>query len=52
MIQAESSRNPNHPLDPARVLQTLTDHVLKPGAVLQFGGKSTVGRGRCRIVGL
>lgn len=48
VIQAESSRNPKHRLDPARVLQTLTESVLKPGAVLQFGGKSTIGRGRCR----
>lgn len=50
LLIAERSRWKDHPLRPEQVL----DAVFSNGSerVLQFGGKSTVGRGRCRMVPL
>ena len=48
LLAAERSRKRDVNLTPAGVL----DSTLKSERVLQFGGKATVGRGRCRIVPL
>jgi CRISPR-associated protein Cmr4 len=48
LLLAESSRHPTKHMSPDKVL----DVALKAARVLQFGGKSTVGRGRCRMVPL
>jgi CRISPR-associated protein Cmr4 len=49
-LLAERSRKRDHQMEPDEVM----NFALPPGAeqVLQFGGKSTVGRGRCRMVPL
>lgn len=48
LLLAESSRHPTKRLTPDQVLIAAS----KAGDALQFGGKSTVGRGRCRMVPL
>jgi|DewCreStandDraft_4_1066084.scaffolds.fasta_scaffold00604_58 CRISPR-associated protein Cmr4 len=46
LLAADRSRRKEHPMGPEEVLG-----LALPGEqVLQFGGKATVGRGRCRIV--
>jgi CRISPR-associated protein Cmr4 len=47
-LLAERSRHQAKQMTPAQVL----DAAMMPGESLQFGGKSTVGRGRCRMVPL
>jgi CRISPR-associated protein Cmr4 len=47
-LLAETSRHQAKPMTPNQVL----DAALKAGEIFQFGGKSTVGRGRCRMVPL
>lgn len=46
LLLAENSRNSEHHMNPDEVLAA----ALRAGTSLQFGGKSTVGRGRCRMV--
>jgi CRISPR-associated protein Cmr4 len=46
LLAADRSRRSSRPLDPHKVLKA----ALPGEEVLQFGGKATVGRGRCRIV--
>ncbi|MCK6546821.1 type III-B CRISPR module RAMP protein Cmr4 [Myxococcota bacterium] len=46
LLEADRSRRPGIDLSPTDVL----DAALGRPAYLQFGGKATVGRGRCRIV--
>ena len=46
ILSAERSRRRSVSLSPEEVLDT----TLKSERILQFGGKATVGRGRCRIV--
>jgi len=48
LLAAERSRRPGSSLAPEQVLQ----FVLAREQALQFGGKATTGRGRCRIVPL
>jgi CRISPR-associated protein Cmr4 len=50
LLLAERSRKKDHDMDPEAVM----NFALPPGRqqVLQFGGKSSVGRGRCRMVPL
>jgi len=50
LLLAEPSRKQNHPLSPAEVLDTALPS--QGELILQFGGKSTIGRGRCRMVPL
>jgi CRISPR-associated protein Cmr4 len=45
LLAADRSRHNGLELDPAQVLR----HALPSELFLQFGGKATVGRGRCRI---
>ena len=46
LLAGDQSRKPGVQMKPEQVL----DHALPGEQVLQFGGKATVGRGRCRIV--
>jgi CRISPR-associated protein Cmr4 len=46
VLAAENSRMPSHALRASEVL----DEALTEERVLQFGGKSTIGRGRCRMI--
>lgn len=46
LFSGDRARRPGVKLEPREVL----DKALKSEATLQFGGKATVGRGRCRIV--
>jgi CRISPR-associated protein Cmr4 len=48
LLQAEPSRNPRISMTAEQVLES----VLKEERTLQFGGKATVGRGRCRMIPL
>ena len=50
VLFAEQSRHPTVRLDPIQVMEKLKQEALKAPTVLQFGGKSTIGRGRCRLV--
>jgi CRISPR-associated protein Cmr4 len=47
LLIGEKSRNKGHQMSPQQVIDTAL-----PERILQFGGKSTVGRGRCRMVRL
>jgi CRISPR-associated protein Cmr4 len=49
MLVGERSRKQGHPMSPEQVLAVALP---KTERILQFGGKSTVGRGRCRMVRL
>lgn len=46
LLAGDCSRKPGTPMKPKEVL----DYALQREALLQLGGKATVGRGRCRIV--
>ncbi|MBA2660921.1 MAG: type III-B CRISPR module RAMP protein Cmr4 [Bradymonadaceae bacterium] len=46
LMGADRSRREGVPMEPTEVL----DFVLEQEEVLQFGGKATIGRGRCRIL--
>lgn len=46
LLAADRSRHPNVDMKPCAVL----DYALKAEETLQFGGKATTGRGRCRMV--
>lgn len=46
LLAADRSRRRDVDLSPERVLE----HALGADAVLQFGGKASVGRGRCRMI--
>lgn len=48
LLAADRSRRKGHALQPAEVL----DRALSEETTLQFGGKATVGRGRCRMLPL
>ncbi|MGE4046212.1 MAG: type III-B CRISPR module RAMP protein Cmr4 [Acetobacteraceae bacterium] len=50
LLVAEPSRHPDHRMKEEDVLEAVLP--AKPERVLQFGGKSTVGRGRCRMMRL
>jgi CRISPR-associated protein Cmr4 len=50
LLLAEPSRKRGHPLSEDRVLDVALP--ARGEQILQFGGKSTVGRGRCRMVAL
>jgi CRISPR-associated protein Cmr4 len=46
LLAADRSRRPEMEMTPDAVL----DFALPKEAILQFGGKATIGRGRCRII--
>lgn len=48
LLLAERSRKKNHDMEPDAVMDFALPSA--QGQVLQFGGKSSVGRGRCRMV--
>lgn len=48
VIEAEPSRRKGTTMDESEVLNVALSEGAE-GEILQFGGKSTVGRGRCRI---
>ncbi|MGH7098280.1 MAG: type III-B CRISPR module RAMP protein Cmr4 [Stellaceae bacterium] len=50
LLLAEPSRRPGHPLTAAQILDIALPS--QGEQILQFGGKSTIGRGRCRMVRL
>jgi CRISPR-associated protein Cmr4 len=48
VMTADASRRPGIPLSPEEVAKIALPETAE-GEILQFGGKATVGRGRCRI---